>query len=632
MKRLKKLLLPTLLGILPLTASPARAQQWDVLLMPGSANADRTLRLLGQRTQHIALILQADDFVRKAKNPQDITLEFDVPPGFSIVHDAGYYKLDPVSAYKPEKGRGLYTYKVTVKNENMLGHPGTRRTSEWQLHSLFVETPASLPLGQNYIQVRLSDGQHQQTFDWPLALEKFIPPQQRARRTPIGLWDYNFTRAATERASEGIAQLIGDAGITFTQNATNPAYRAALKKHNITNGGNTHHDFFYSGTYRDENATGKALTGFADPYGIANLPPGEAIPGVKKLIEIAREGDNIATFDFEPTGTHGFNAAAVQTFRQEHQLSEADFQRFRDYVAKHHLQTHATTDPEIARIWKLWVQFRSQQNTKYLQRIYEATKAQAPDVTVAMTPSRPYGHDTKRTLAVGTDHVAMSKYVDIVMPQIYHGYGGAAAKLTITDVGGWRAELDSMNAKTKLWPLLLVRFAGAASSNSPQRVFQQSIGSIANGADGVMYYFPDYMDAPYWNMVAKLTQTLAKYEDFYHDGKRVDEQYKTSLLPLGTTQVNMWPGYQETVENPGWAFTAHELGNKVLLTLINLEEANDLVFGIDAGNVKYVSGENAEAISGKLSNILEEQNVPLTGVNQWLVGPGQVGFIVVEKA
>jgi len=631
MKRLKKLLLATLLGTLALTASPSHAQQWDVLLMPGSANADRTLRLLEQRTQHITLGLQADDFVRKAKNPQEITLEFDVPPGVSIIHNYGYYKLDPVSTYKPENGRGIYTYNVTVKNEHLLGHPGTRITTEWLVHSLFVETPASLPLGQNYIRVRLSDGQHQQSFDWPLTLEKFTPPQQKAKRTPIALWDYNFTRATTQRAGEGIAKLLSDAGITFTHNAADPTYRAALKKYNITNGGSTHHDFFYSGTQRDESANGTALTGFADPYGVGNLPAGDGIPGVKRMLEIAHEGDNITSFDFEPTGTHGFSAAAVKAFREEHNLSEADFQRFRDYVTRHQLQTHAATDPEIARIWKLWTHFRSEQNTKYLQRIYEAIKAQAPDVTVAMTSSRPYGRDSQSTLAIGADHAAMSKYVDITMPQIYHGYGGAAAKLVITDVGGWRKELNEAQAKTKLWPLLLIRFAGAAPSNSPQRIFQQSIGSVANGADGVMYYFPDYMDAPYWNMVSKLTQTLAKYEDFYHDGKRVDAEFAPSLLPLGSTQMHLWPGYQETIENPGWAYFAHEMGNKVLLTILNLEEANDLVFGVNIKAAKFISSENVTALSGPVSAIREEQIVAVSGNNEWLIGPQQVGFIVLER-
>lgn len=167
--------------------------------------------------------------------------------------------------------------------------------------------------------------------------------------------------------------------------------------------------------------------------------------------------------------------------------------------------------------------------------------------------------------------------------------------------------------------------------NTPQRLYQQSIGSIAHGANGLLFYYPGNMDAPYWNMVARLNENLATYEDFYHEGKRVDKQFALSQLPTGSTEVNVYPGYPEPVENPGWAFTAHQLGTKVLLTLINLEEANDLVFGIDVGKSKFVSSENVEALSGPVSTILEEQLVPITGINQWLVGPGQVGFIVLER-
>src|SRR5690606_22655767 len=134
---------------------------------------------------------------------------------------------------------------------------------------------------------------------------------------------------------------------------------------------------------------------------------------------------------------------------------------------------------------------------------------------------------------------------------------------------------------------------GASVFNSPQRLYQQAVGSMAQGADGILFYYPGNMDAPYWNMVARLNENLAKYENYYHHGKRVDEQFTLSELPLGQTEVNMYPGYPENVENPGWAFTAHQVGSKVLLTLINLEEGNDLVFRIDIGDAEVLSTENA---------------------------------------
>src|SRR5690606_924269 len=133
-----------------------------------------------------------------------------------------------------------------------------------------------------------------------------------------------------------------------------------------------------------------------------------------------------------------------------------------------------------------------------------------------------------------------AQYTDIIMPQIYSGYGAANAKLALNMTAGWKREITQQNADTQLWPLLLVRYAGASVFNSPQRLYQQAIGSMAQGADGIMFYYPGNMDAPYWNMVARLNENLAKYENYYHNGKRVDEQFTLSELPLGRTEVNMY--------------------------------------------------------------------------------------------
>jgi hypothetical protein len=143
---------------------------------------------------------------------------------------------------------------------------------------------------------------------------------------------------------------------------------------------------------------------------------------------------------------------------------------------------------------------------------------------------------------------------------------------------------------------------------------QQIIGCLANGADGIMLYYPGLMDAPYWEMLARTNEDIAKYEKYYHNGKRVDDKFALSQLPLGQTQVNMYPNYPENVDNPGWAFSAHQLGSKVLLTLINLQEANDLVFDVDIKKTKVLSSQNAKE----------------NGEHQWLVAPGQIGFVIID--
>ncbi len=612
-------------------ALPAAAQQWNAVILPASINQDRTIKLVAGHTQLLTFTLQADEAITSRAKSHKIVLEFDMPTGLDIVHQQGHFKLTELER-KASGQRTVVRYDAEVPNTSIIGKPGARVSTEWRVHSIFLNTPSSIAAGQNYVGVRVLDGNLDQSFNWPLAVEKLVQPARRTNRTPIGLWSYNYQRATNEASSNGIAKFLHDSGITFVQNAIDETYRKALQKQKIVTGGNTHHALFDSKAHPSVDAAGKPHAGgFPDSQGILDLPADAEIPGVSYLIKNAREGDGIATYDYEPKGTIGFSDASIKVFQAKYNVSDADMQAFREYVAKNGLQTHLSTDPLISKLWAQWTELSSYQTSNYVRRIYEGVKAKAPDVKIAVTSSRSYGHGTKSSLALGTDNAAMAQYTDIMMPQIYCGYGGANAKLAMRMTAGWRGEITRQNAKTKLWPLLLVRYAGAAPLNSAERLYQQSIGAMANGADGIAYYYPGNMDAPYWSMVSRLTHDLGKYENYYLDGKRVDERFKLSQLPRGTTEVNMYPGYPEPVENPGWSFTAHELGNKVLLTLINLEEANDLVFGIDGGDVKYVSGENVEAISGKLSNILEEQIVPLSGVNQWLVGPGQVGFIVLEK-
>jgi hypothetical protein len=116
-------------------------------------------------------------------------------------------------------------------------------------------------------------------------------------------------------------------------------------------------------------------------------------------------------------------------------------------------------------------------------------------------------------------------------------------------------------------------------------------------------------------MLARANDVIAKYEDYYQDGKRVDDQFALSGLPVKTVNVDMYPYYQETVKNPDWSFTAHQLGSKVLLTLINLDDSQPLTFGINIDGAKVLSSQNA-----KLGN-----------KNQWHVEPDEIGFVVLRK-
>lgn len=610
-------------------------KEWEILLKPASLNADRTLRLAAGQTQAITMGIQADKAILSQTKDHELRLTFDLPQGVEIIYEQGLnpkgFNHLPEPKITKQADRNLVEYQFTLTKEAIFAPVGSNWQSEWINHTFFVNTPNELPAELEYVHATIQVGDSVSTSRWKLELHKIVPPRQRPKKTTIGLWDYNHYRARNEQASAGIAKFFRDVGISFTQTAFDDTYRKALHGQGITTGGETHHAVFAHAQHPEVHASGELRpNNFPDEAGILALPEGASIPGVDELIKNATVENSLATFDYEPIGIWGFSDLSIKQFQEKYQISDAAFRQFRDYVAKHEHKTHQSTDRTILKMWEQWTEFRTYQTSNYVRRITEAAKAKAPQVKIAVTNQRSYGTGSDSTLALGVDNAAMAQYCDIIMPQLYSGYSGVNTKFVMQMTQGWRDEIVKQKSTARLWPLLLVRYAGATVSNSPQHLYQQSIGTMAHGAQGLLFYYPGNMDAPYWNMVARLNEDLAKYEDYYHDGKRVDEKYKLSQLPLGKAEIITYPGYPEPVENPGWAFTAHQLGNKVLLTLMNLEKDDDQVFGIDVGNSKYLSGENVETLRGEPSTIPEEQPVAIKGVNQWLVAAGKVGYILLE--
>jgi hypothetical protein len=612
-------------------------KEWKILLKPASLNADQTLRLAAGQTQVITMGIQADKETLLQEKAHELRLTLDLPQGLEIIYEQGLnpegFNHLPEPRITKQAGRNLVEYQLTLTKGAIFSPVGSDWQSEWTNHTFFVNTPNELPQGQGYLNATIQEGDSASSSRWKLELQTIAPPRQRPKKTTIGLWDYNYYRARNAQASAGVAKFFKNVGISFTQIAFDESYRKALRGQDITIGGEAHHSVFAHPQHPEVHASGKLRSSnFPDEAGVLALPDGTPIPGVDELIKNATNENGLATFDYEPIGIWGFSDLSIKQFQEKYEIPDSAFKQFRDYVAKNDHKTHQSTDPAILKTWKQWTEYRTHQTSNYVRRIVEAVKAKAPNVKIAVTNQRSYGTGTDSTLALGVDNAAMARHCDIMMPQLYSGYSGAETKFVMRMTQGWRDEIVSQKATTRLWPILLVRYAGATVSNSPERVYQQSIGAMAHGAQGLLFYYPGNMDAPYWSMVARLNEDLAKYEEYYHEGKRVDEKYRLSQLPLRKVEIITYPGYPEPVENPGWAFTAHQLGNKVLLTLMNLEEADDLTFGVDVGqSTKYLSGENVKTFNGKLPTIPEGQTLPINGVNLWSVAAREVAYILLEQ-
>lgn len=612
----KSFSLAALLCMLLATCSGASASKmarnWNVMVFPASLNQAGVINLVGGQVQILPVAIQIGKEEMARSDLHELLLTFDLPEQMSVVESKGAYKL-AVAAREVKAGRTVLSYKARILNKDFSGSVGSRAQSEGKTQSFFVKAPAAVAANHAYIEISLSNGKSTLKKRWPLALATLGAPAKKPRQTVIGLWDYDLNRAAL--ASDGLADLFSRVGVNFIEKGDG-AFADAMKAGGVRVGGYVHHSVFYQPQFSDIAVDGKALDGaHACPQDISLLPMDEKVPGADALAKSALL-DGMATMDYEPTGFAGFCDAAVRAFKEANKVSDEDFAYFRRQLAEHSYLAFRLDDPRFSRIYAQWMQFRGRQTADYLGRLRHSLQQRMPDARLAVTVRGSYADDSEQTAALGVNNAALARSADVIMPQLYMGYGGAAVRALMQWTGGWRQVLNQEKLSTQLWPVLLVRYAGASAANSPERMRQQMLASLAAGANGVLFYYPSNMDALYWKALARASAEVADYEDFYQNGERVDQQFKPAGMSGGSENFKMWPGLEVKIANPEWALTAHRREGRTLLTLFNLKEKDksDFAVSLPAGT-KVVAMKNAVAVQG----------------GGWQVAARDVGFVILES-
>lgn len=594
--------------------------QWQVLALPASINPDQTIRLIGGHTQYLDLMFQASDEVTARPGPYRVELTLGLPAGVRYAHArAGWSLLGTPEVTDQPDGSQSVRIQFNMPQNRLAGKPGARVVSEWRNLVLCLDVADRLPSPTAPFTAVLIHESFEDRAQWPLEVLP-LPERQEAapQHTTIGLWDYNINRSGRE-AGDGIARFLAAAGVNASQNGGNHFHQPAAN-HGIEIGGYIHHQQF-QGTpeLNDRNALGKEVTGhFPSAVRINQLPEGTEIPGARQMVAVAQAQHGMVTYDFEPMGGRvGFTPEAIALFKKQLGVSDADFDAFHQQYVEHNRTLYMNADETTLALYHQWVLFHSQQSAEYIRRVNASARALWPEIRIAVTTNVGFADDDLATLGYGYNAARISPHVDVMMPQIYVGYDGAAAKLTMTYAQAWRQAMDAFGAEnTQLWPLILVRYAGAYPPNSPERIRQQMIGVLAHGADGLLFYYPGNMDAPYWQTVARTVDEIARYERFYQQGKRVDERFSLREMEQSRQGIRRWPGHRVIVENPKWAFTAHEHADEILLTLFNLggDEKINFTLDIPAGwQVKRASGA-------------ERQDA---GPSQWRVAPEDIGYVIL---
>lgn len=588
------------------------APDWNAAVIPASLNRDRAIKLVGGYAQVLTLALQASEAIRKQETNHDIHLEWDFPRGMSDAGSAGV--LEQVGFESRGEGSRVYlSYQFKVDNNDLLGRPGDRLTSEWSNQSFFVNTPVDVSDEDAYVSLSLRHNQKVYSWRWPLQLVKLTPAKAHPKMTTIGLWDYGLSRAGI--ASDGIAAFFHDVGINFIQKGDGGKFSEAIKKRDILVGGYTHHSAFSSKVSVDMSVDGKLLSGtYPCPQAILASSAKGNIPGVDQLTKNALQNNGIATIDYEPTGLTGFCDDAINEFENQFKIKKEEFDNFRDLFASKKLNAFRSNDKKFTELYRKWVIFNSQQTSAYVKILRDKLKENSPRLRLALSSGKSYGTESISTLRSGNDNSLLAAKVDIAMPQLYFGYDGAGVKLLMQYTKGWRETMISQGAQAKLWPLLLIRYSGARVHNSSLRVRQQILGALASGAQGVILYNPANMDASYWTMLAETMKDIDSYEGFYQEGHPVSELFSLRGMPDSKAEQQVSTSDSVAVEATESAFTAHEKKGKYLLTLFNLREQGDLEFDV-------VSSEEVD--------LLQMEGVTSKGNLKWVVPAGGIGFITL---
>ena len=607
-------------GVMPVWAGTAGQADWKISIVPAELNADRMVKLVADYAQQIYIMPQVRKEVYDAAGNHDIVVEVDMPAGMDLLDQGGAFtERAAVKKELKDHGRRIITMTITVRHKalNAMG----RLRSVWKGQSLLVKAPADIAGEQSWIAVTVIDVDGERYSNrYDLAVMPMKNPGVQLRNLRIGLWNYGM-RSISGAGCDDLAAFLKTVGVNYLQNAGAESLSLALKSHGIVDGGAVHHSVFTDREFPNQHADpSRSVVGtmsLACPS-VVHHRASNQLAGVAELAQKARSRHGHVTVDYEPNIKLCFCDECIAAFKSFSGASDQQVEKLRKaVVSMSEVDRVYTTDSELMELQKQWVAFRSEYTAQYIGALVKGFKELYPEGVFELTGFRSFRLDEIQALWYGTDAATIAQYLDVVLPQIYYGYGAAEAKLVINMAGQWRRRIDREGWACKLCPLLLVRYPGATIYNTPNRVASQIIGTIAEGADGVVLFYSEQMDAPYWTMLAEATRLVGRFEAYYTQGKRVDDQFTPVMMDEGQSLVS--PHEKRIpVDNPSWHFTAHEWDGKTLLTLQNLHEANDMWYRFE-----MAGGKDAWEIA-------ESFDAPQYS-GGWLIPPQKTGFVILKQ-
>ena len=269
--------------------------------------------------------------------------------------------------------------------------------------------------------------------------------------------------------------------------------------------------------------------------------------------------------------------------------------------ARHLKLDHTPSIAEIQQKYRVrWRKYTLELNARFISKAAKIVKEEAPRCKFIVTSELLSNNEVSRWCDVDMRMIDQDPHIDFLDGMPYFCGSEFFDEVKRNRSVLRKPLLLSQDPSERLWSFW--------SKYTPGRLCQNILAAAALGVRGICHWPDDAMSAEYYRCFADVYGLIAKYEDVYFDGKRVDGDF--TVTPQNTFQKTLTDGIRKFVIhfpdfNSTLRMTAHEYRGKYYFTLFNYNETEpvivriqgkgrDILAEVPAGGAKVVDADRPE--------------------------------------
>ena len=249
--------------------------------------------------------------------------------------------------------------------------------------------------------------------------------------------------------------------------------------------------------------------------------------------------------------------------------------------ARHLKLDHTPSIAEIQQKYRAeWRKYTLELNARFISKAAKIAKEEAPDRLFVVVSELLSNNEVSRWCDVDMRLIDKDPNIDFLDGMPYFCGAEFFDEVKRNRSALRKPLLLSQDPSERLWSFW--------SKYTPGRLYQNILAAAAQGVRGICHWPDDSMTAEYYRSIADAYALIARYENVYFDGKRVDGEF--AVTPQNTFTKTVSDGVKKLlIHFPDFAgtlrTTAHEYRGKYYFTLFNYNEKEAVIVRI-AGNGK----------------------------------------------